>query len=322
MINFKKAYIFRIVYVFISIVFFIDSIVYSMNLPSRSYLRVPLQDTSRFKQVLAQVTAQNNDNFDSLSTDQLIREAEKAMPFCGDRHPDWARFNEIIRALKTRDGVKILIYAGPKFNNKGKIDIDIKIVNINVLWKLYNYVINKEGFLYHTLMNIHQHVKPGIALVVEREITTMKGNKYKEISVIDNGAGPIDKKTKENIPVEELPQFYKKRGVGGRSGFGLASAARCCADFSRLDGRNSVIIEGSEEMPRGKIPGKDYMPPPKIIWQNNKGKLYGFTITGYFLQEGSNREDVRSDIIRRAEEEPSFYQIDQSLVFTKARISL
>jgi len=255
----------------------------------------------------------NNNDFASLSNDQLIREAENSMPFCEDTNPDWTRFNEIVKQLKTRKDVQVFVLAGPMFN-------DNEAININRLTQPETVISSDDAefdFLWCTLQNISQHVKQGIALVVKQEITNEKGSKYTEISVIDNGTGPIDKNSKR-VSVKEVLKYGVTMGVNDSAGRGLTLAARHNADLSTIHAPGiSVIVNGKEEPERYRVS------PPEIIWEQDKTKKpYGMTVIGYFLGKGADKEDVKEDIIKRAEQHVNSFQLNQMYGIRETSTSL
>jgi hypothetical protein len=314
----KKGYNLKIVSLIIVATFLLNSATYAFDLSASLRIPVGSQETlGRIEQIEKDNDSSAN-GVSNLTNDQLILEAEGAMPFCEEKNPDWTIFNKIIGELRTRDNVKIAIYAGPEFKNRGGIYIENFDI-IDIIDKLsLIHGTDSDSFVYNILSNVYQHVKPGIALIAKQEITTEKGNKYTEISVIDNGTGPRDKFDDEEIPVAWLPIHGKSRGRGGSGGVALAYATRCRADFSRLDGPgNSAIVNGSEEIDKYKYS------LPEIIWQSTNKKPYGFTVIGYFVKEGGDREDVKNDIIKRAKEYMGSYQPNLSLPSIKtAQISL
>lgn len=305
MIKFKKGYILKLINIVIAAIFTIDTAGYGYTLPSQSSLRVPLMVTTKEGQEkLAEALSDKVDanNFASMPTDQLIREAENSMPFCEDKNPDWARFNEIVKQLKTRKDVEVFVLAGPMFKDNGTI-------NTNRLTQPETVISSNEAefdFLWCTFQNISQHVERGIALVVKQKITTERRNKYTEISVIDNGTGPIDKNGKR-VSVKEVLKYGVTKGESGSAGRGLTLAARQDADLSTIHAPGiSMIVNGSE------MPDHYRVSPPEIIWEQDKSKKpYGMTVIGYFLGKGADKEDVKEDIIRRAEQHVNSFQPNQ-----------
>lgn len=243
-------------------------------------LRVPMNGHKKVEEALKETLA-------NLPTYQLIREATMSMPRWNEEKPDWNRFNEIISEIRKRKDVNIIVYVGRQFNNEGEVDADDKNIEL-----IPRFASNKgqKFFILHILHNVHQHVRSGIALVARQEIETKEGDKYIEISVSDNGAGPIDRDG-ERAPIEEVLNYGKTIGKGGSRGQGLSFATKIHASLSAIHVPGSSVVVG-------KLPNLS----KGIIFQEKNKKTHGMAVIGYFLEETSNLQNIREDIIRRSSE--------------------
>lgn len=306
--GYNLAFIFTLILVFLC-----QNLAYARDI---SYLRVPVDGHKRVEEALRAET-----NLANLTTDQLIIEAELAMPRWDDENPDWTKFKRIVAELRNRkdaDVAEVLVIAGLEFENEGvDIEYDCNISEIEeslstrippLSWLLptvyneneYGYAIYKdeEGFFISILHNVYQHVRTGVALVVKQRKITRQGNKYSEISVIDNGAGPIYEDGRR-ASIKDILEYEKNVGKNSGRGMDLSFAARGFANFSVIDvPGETAIVMGREMSKRLKSRG------PRVIRPSpyKTSKTYGMTVTGYFLREGANPEDVKKDIIRRTEE--------------------
>ena len=240
------------------------------------------------------------DTIDVLRTqevDRLKLEAELSMPKWDDPGQDWTKFNTIVAELKRREGVNIVVVAGDNTEGISRDDIDCIVSNWSASYGgIYGY--KEGGFLHHVIDNINQHILSGVGLVIRQEIITAKGNKYTEISVIDNGEGPISKQD-ERLSVKYILKNYGRSlgKYGGHAGISFSLAIRHYADLS------VVYIHGSATIVKGGELWDSLNSDPHIIEEiPHPTKTHGMTVVGYFYEEGTDSKDVKQDVIKRAKE--------------------
>ena len=220
------------------------------------------------------------DTIDVLRTqevDRLKLEAELSMPKWDDPGQDWTKFNTIVAELKRREGVNIVVVAGDNTEGISRDDIDCIVSNWSASYGgIYGY--KEGGFLHHVIDNINQHILSGVGLVIRQEIITAKGNKYTEISVIDNGEGPISKQD-ERLSVKYILKNYGRSlgKYGGHAGISFSLAIRHYADLS------VVYIHGSATIVKGGELWDSLNSDPHIIEEiPHPTKTHGMTVVGYF----------------------------------------
>ena len=249
---------------------------------------------------------QEVDTSPSLFTDQLIREAKMSMPRSDEKEPDYTVFNEKVKELKKIKSLDVMVLSAREFKYHKEVNVDYETYK----WLNSKYLElwgKKDKFLFHTIQNINQHVKPGIVLIIQQERTTREGIKYTDISVIDNGRGPIDKHNNARVPIEEIVRYGVSKGAGGRHGVGLTHAVMEAADLSIiLTHGNTKLIKGGMSVFRVVL----FRPAPKILWQSKNEEPYGMTVIGIFCEK-KDRKDVEQDVIKRLEE---LEDIDMSIV--------
>ena len=220
----------------------------------------------------------SGENLANLSVDQLKIEAELSI---NKEEPNWVRFNKIVEELKSRNDVQIMTVAGPEMKNE-EIRPDFTVSSpvsksalVEHLSKIdFEHSNDEILFLMHTLHNIYQHVKEGVALVVKQIKTLETGGTYSEVSVIDNGPGFIDVEG-DKVSIERATTTHESPGKGGSEGLGLP-AAISAVDFS------VIHIPGSSET-------------QGTSWKSSNKKPSGITIIGYFFIElTDNVEDART----------------------------
>ncbi|MDP8229480.1 MAG: ATP-binding protein [Candidatus Gorgyraea atricola] len=227
----------------------------------------------------------SGENLADLSVDQLILQAELSM-----LQHDWPRFNKIVEELKGRKDIQVIVVAGPKFINK-EVNIDSRLLKRvdqreakKHLSKVnFEYDDFDDSFLRHTLDNIYQHVKDGVALVVKQIEMLETGATYSEVSVIDNGTGFIDKEGNK-VSIERAFTHGESPGRGKGEGLGLPVTLT----FTDI---LAVHIPGSSEI-------KKYSKP--TAWENKKSS--GTTIVGYFFIKATDSDviAIKNKVVEKA----------------------
>ncbi len=169
-------------------------------------------------------------------TDELIRQAEEAMPYC-EETGDWKEFSRIRSQLEKMPYTYLFVMAGPEFDKSAGNDlkIDIRSVKGNRFRQICDEMKKRYGTILHEreifaasclLENIHQHVKKGIGLCVIKIVL----GKYRRITVTDNGTGFYNYKKQKKLSVKDAIKFgraygsrYKSLGQALAISFGLWS---------------------------------------------------------------------------------------------------
>ncbi len=183
--------------------------------------------------------------------DELLHQAEEAMPYYEDHDADWREFNQIRMQLENMPYAYTFVIAGPDMEKKRLRDIkvDIRSVKGNEYQQFYEYmkanyasVLNRREMCAAAclLENIHQHVKSGIGLCVIKIVL----GKYKRISVSDNGGGFYNYKGQKRLPVKDAIKFGRAYGSRYKSlGQALATSFDLWSDFASVETpHDSVII--------------------------------------------------------------------------------
>jgi hypothetical protein len=185
-----------------------------------------------------------------MKTDDLIRQAEAAMPCC-EENGNWEYFNSLREQLDDMPNTYTFVIAGVKVNKKHiqNLKVDYWSVKGNEYEQFcdhmkdcYGSVLSKREIraVACLLENVHQHVKSGVGLCV----VSIVPDKYKRISVIDNGGGFYNYKKQNKLSVNDAIKFGRSYGSRYKSlGQALAVAFGRWSDLSTVETPcNSVII--------------------------------------------------------------------------------
>ncbi|QTA92432.1 hypothetical protein [Desulfonema magnum] len=192
-------------------------------------------------------------------TDELIQQAEEAMPYY-ENNGDWKTFSRLRDQLEKMPYTYVLVTAGPKADKTSlkNLNVDFWSVKGNDYKQFYDYITTRYGSILKEreicaaaglLENVHQHVKQGVAFCVIKIVL----GKYKRISVIDNGGGFYHYKKQVRLSVKDAIKFGRAYGSRYKSlGQALAITFGLWSDLATVETPyDSVIV--TPERPLKKL---------------------------------------------------------------------
>jgi|GEM_PF-2576090 len=254
------------------------------------------------------------DGDSSLSVAELISKLGRALPGYDEEKADYTEVYEIIEELGKRDGVEIMLFAGPEVNKNDFLKVERKVKqkgvkvtyhysqqenwqNLEVLIAQQTKIplLNHEIFSLSLLLeNINQHVKKGLALVVIQYVE----DEYLKISVMDNGK--FINKRGEKVSIEEAIRWENSPGWG-QAGMGL-SIVVAGADLSMIEKslESGIILpdKRKEKLGNSIFSSRGDALNPTIKWKiKNNNRKSGTSITVYFYRGNDDIDEWREKLI-------------------------
>lgn len=186
---------------------------------------------------------------DQIHSDELIRLAEESMPYYED-NGDWKEFNSLRAQLEEMPHTYVLVIAGPEVHKAHIRDIKVDFQSVKgIEYKhIYDHINTRFGRILNDreicvtaclLENIHQHVKMGVGFCVIRIVL----EKYKRITVSDNGPGFYNYRKQKRLPVKDAIKSGRSYGSKYKSeGQALATSFDLWTDFATVETPNESVI--------------------------------------------------------------------------------